>query len=1509
MGMKCSLGRRWVVMASALVVVVMLAGPVTAGSRSVNKCRRARSVSSWSEQDRNLLCGQETQESGPEKVKCYEHARAWLTHRQALQVCSGSEDANAVQRCLSKIVTKFDGDGDAAVHLCSLATSDYPHLCAQHIKQEMGHRLKPLEVATMCQEHKLKRGTGSPGAGAIKCLRRAINELSLGERQAVQLCSKADSILPFKCAALAKTNRLLSIDHIIELCAPPHRTSVLAAECATKCPTTKQRNSYELEADACVAVCSKAKHPDSGECVSSLFRPKVLQKIFGSHSKESALTLLAPITQLCASAGTAKEHPVNCVLKIDLRSGSKLSAQQRVDACAGIKAKESIMTRAKCIRQGPQKLNLETRIKLCNGTAIMDEVEEEDGNAWDNMLGPAQCAKAVTGSSRLSIDAPQIVQLCKAAGSHSRAEEDGKTRAACILKFGALFTSTNVKPGAGALQQTAIRLCQSHHRHIRKDLSQMTGCLIDVIKVAGKEFAKPQEQRDVDVTEEAIDSMVDLCMGATDNTAGDCFRKMVDSLKVDVRQSARVCRASESRRLEEGVPTAVAAAICCVESLKDLTSRDGLFQAISSLGQHGVQKLCENSTTEACSAQGHCLQAASRRLPHFQPSMEDKMSLCANAASSYPVHCASAVSKMFPQLEAAQVVQLCGRSTGNDGIPRADPMRCFAAAKSMLSANALGPVTLDFFLNMCAGSTVGPESALCVKSYQRLAASVHTDDLSALSALCQTSWNATETMECIRSMPPALDRFKELLCTHSHVHALNGSTLQGSVDCASVLVKSISNNAAFAVAAVCQGAHDTGPALCAAELQKSAFSYLSAESVIALCKHARRETFAAIPACLTSMMDAGMSNSASFKLCSTANAPLVAAECAKHALQRTWFPEDDDKTAGRASLEAVLALCANATAQDPGICAKTAPAEFSPAQVTRLCSGLGEDHALLPLQCVSATTGQLNWADLDAVALLCGQPLDPASSARCAAQATQSQVALTEEQSARLCRSLNSSTALAHYQAQPTSCVDRLDYSALGLDDRIELCQGRSPFLAHEPEICAEKLAVHFPREEMSMLVSMCGSKASVGAWQCYEQAPFRWKPREKANLCHGAKGVSPAICAATIGSSSKLTNLDIVRVCKGAENDAPQRCVLGLELVLRGILDADTIVKLCANVRHGAPYKCLAFTMAEKLGHNALRLRPADLDACRDARSTPSKLSIKDSAALENTIFGRRDLVSDTELGPITILVSDQFGFYMDWGTLRSEAGHQKGPLGSASVSLHFEEGQDTYNFGSLGGNQSAVFGPGENAAPGDLVEAVFDSVVLDKVWGSMDLVFRFQGSWPVQSSKLRLSVQRNLDTLFQELFSCKTGALRLQCMPGQEELDEHFYLLPVPWSIVARSSTCRKLLEAMGLDIVADLAHSLASATLVHMLPGPAKLLSRIDVPDENMSPAEVLKVSENATRGEIQHAYHKASLEWHPDRWTTSHPALQKRASHIFSIVVSAKDQLVAAAAAKQQDMCSE
>lgn len=61
--------------------------------------------------------------------------------------------------------------------------------------------------------------------------------------------------------------------------------------------------------------------------------------------------------------------------------------------------------------------------------------------------------------------------------------------------------------------------------------------------------------------------------------------------------------------------------------------------------------------------------------------------------------------------------------------------------------------------------------------------------------------------------------------------------------------------------------------------------------------------------------------------------------------------------------------------------------------------------------------------------------------------------------------------------------------------------------------------------------------------------------------------------------------------------------------------------------------------------------------------------------------------------------------------------------------------------------------------------------------------------------------------------------------------------------------------------------------------------------------MSSWACLGLEEGANRSQIRRAYHRKSLEWHPDKWSSADTrALQSRAAQVYARVALAYSELL-------------
>jgi len=73
--------------------------------------------------------------------------------------------------------------------------------------------------------------------------------------------------------------------------------------------------------------------------------------------------------------------------------------------------------------------------------------------------------------------------------------------------------------------------------------------------------------------------------------------------------------------------------------------------------------------------------------------------------------------------------------------------------------------------------------------------------------------------------------------------------------------------------------------------------------------------------------------------------------------------------------------------------------------------------------------------------------------------------------------------------------------------------------------------------------------------------------------------------------------------------------------------------------------------------------------------------------------------------------------------------------------------------------------------------------------------------------------------------------------------------------------------------------------------------------DVPREDMSSWERLGVTADADRRAVRRAYHRRSLEWHPDKWRSVDllPAWRRQLEGVYALVTQAYAELLLSAPA--------
>jgi len=456
----------------------------------------------------------------------------------------------------------------------------------------------------------------------------------------------------------------------------------------------------------------------------------------------------------------------------------------------------------------------------------------------------------------------------------------------------------------------------------------------------------------------------------------------------------------------------------------------------------------------------------------------------------------------------------------------------------------------------------------------------------------------------------------------------------------------------------------------------------------------------------------------------------------------------------------------------------------------------------------------------------------------------------------------------------PAKCFAMLEhpYGSISKGLRLKLCN-ENPRRAEE---CISDIGSDLHDFEMESIAEiLCtGIESNVTA-ACFLQMPSSWAPLDRAELCSKAnieKDESPGDCAMELQHSFPgLTHRQIILICRDKNRVDALNCAKSLQ----HRVSSDVVVALCKSPsRKGdTTEKCFNYVLREQLLPGR-----SQIEACRAAISVPTRLKLMPSRAFYETIT--TGSIQGVEIGPIHFQLVDQFDFPIGLTT--------DGQV--VELRLKRPEAEDELPPSNLEADQVNFV----NREP-----IVFSSVRVIDVYGELELIARFQIMKGVRASVQRIYVNRDIDEHLRSFRSCGALAQHLQCL-STDGADVH--AVPFPISAFLLSSACEKAQKAIGLEVIGFNIKN--GISFVRLAPGPAKIFAKIGLPSSEMEAHEVLKVEMNSTATTIRRAYHKASLEWHPDRWVQYHPDLRAQASEIFQIFARAHAELQARTAAEQE-----
>ncbi|RLN95122.1 hypothetical protein BBJ28_00000106 [Nothophytophthora sp. Chile5] len=632
----------------------------------------------------------------------------------------------------------------------------------------------------------------------------------------------------------------------------------------------------------------------------------------------------------------------------------------------------------------------------------------------------------------------------------------------------------------------------------------------------------------------------------------------------------------------------------------------------------------------------------------------------------------------------------------------------------------------------------------------------------------------------------------------------------------------------------------------------------------------------------------------------------------------------------------VAKLCRRITnANDVAACMRLLPVKaFTAEQALRLCAGStmiknhddGNDTSHYPTSCASqartllqrAVSSDINrslsFSASASAVRVCEQSTSDAPS-KCLSH-VQYDRALSAKLRIALCQQAPSDT--------PQRCLHALrnDVNAqrLEMSDAVALCS-RTDSL--DPAECTKEVLQAATSVAGTTAVQLCRDAESTAPARCFLAAPRMYDDELKVTLCHGARSSAPASCAAKVvhrittqpavkallcrGASTSAPAIcaieapfgmaaeDLVTLCQLAENDMPARCAQAVPLSLG--VPWFRVAQVCAGATSTTPGRCLAHHIRRNRVQQRSSVGSTLVSECRSMQAVHSALEIAKVA------------YNCPELRPmcrvqLVLNILDQYGEAM------VDAYRHQHSRGAVYVTAVFIDHHDQPHQ-QMAQHQPILRGSSYAAIVNG--SAVFSDLLFTSA-GEFVLTFRAGVGVTEEVARVLVhadeaaeALQARCHGLFDR-FECSS-----QPLPSQYDLqhsEQQLLLLPRRFQLNAVSCQQYWLENVGGLgfrgfsrshDAVYGLPRPLYDLfTWVVLLSFAVyHLVERADSPRIAWT---LLGLREGETnRAAIRRAYHRRSLEWHPDKWhalaAALPPAWQQTLGGVYTLVTQAYDQLVA------------
>ncbi|GMF19240.1 unnamed protein product [Phytophthora lilii] len=544
---------------------------------------------------------------------------------------------------------------------------------------------------------------------------------------------------------------------------------------------------------------------------------------------------------------------------------------------------------------------------------------------------------------------------------------------------------------------------------------------------------------------------------------------------------------------------------------------------------------------------------------------------------------------------------------------------------------------------------------------------------------------------------------------------------------------------------------------------------------------------------------------------------------------------------GMSPSAAAVQICEQATSNAPSQCLADTQHDqaLSAKRRMHLCKRAKSDA---PQQCAKSLRKFVSAQrlDIDDVVVACRQA-ESLGSAECVTELLQVAVTVTGSTAAQLCRGARNLEPARCFVASPPFYDDDL---------KVLLCNQAE---CSAPAVCVESVITRISNQP-SVKVALCRHATTSAPAACAIEAPFGMDEASLIALCRSAVSTAPAKCAHEISLSLGVPWHRVAQVCAGATSSTPGRClahhIRHSRLLLRAMDDNQVVRECRLAVAHPA-----ALGIA-RASYNCPQLRP----------NCALQLVIKVLDQYGDPVTDNDCHVSGTKVVYVSAVYTGNSDVHPDY--IHREQPALQGPS-YATIS-----------------NGSAIFSNLLFTAPGEFT-------------------LTFRAGEDVTEEVARVIVHPDLAA---EALKARCDELftRFQCCaqspppPRRDYQQREVQPLLLHHSLHLNAILCGQY----WLDNIGGLVFSGFSRNqVVYVLSRPLyDLFTSMDVPHAGMSAWALLGLNEGETsRAAIRRAYHRRSLEWHPDKWhilaATLPAAWQQELGGIFALVTQAYDQLSA------------